>query len=127
MPRSSESSAFWITTLTKKRNKKQVEVARPRKRGDANKLCHCASGKKYKKCCMSKDLDRYREAKSEDGAFRARLQAMRRAGIPESHIYAYRRSGKIINDINRDALPDHVVKDWDAAVTEFEERVSANG
>jgi hypothetical protein len=28
-----------------------------------NDLCHCNSGKKYKKCCLDKDIEEDREAK----------------------------------------------------------------
>lgn len=39
-----------------------VIVKKPKRPG-RNDLCHCNSGKKYKKCCLDKDIEEDRETK----------------------------------------------------------------
>jgi hypothetical protein len=38
-------------------------VTKKPKHPGRNDLCHCNSGKKYKKCCLDKDIEEDREAK----------------------------------------------------------------
>lgn len=34
----------------------------PKRKLGRNEPCHCGSGKKYKKCCLLKDIEKYRKA-----------------------------------------------------------------
>jgi hypothetical protein len=45
-----------------------------------NELCHCRSGKKYKRCCLDRDRERERIKRGHDDAFgRQHLDAHSRA------------------------------------------------
>ena len=57
------------TTVKKelyKEQKKSGTVRREGKKLYPNDLCHCGSGKKYKKCCMRKDEEREKELSANE-------------------------------------------------------------
>ena len=49
-----------------KEQKKSGTVRREGKKLYPNDLCHCGSGKKYKKCCMRKDEEREKELSANE-------------------------------------------------------------
>ena len=49
-----------------KEQKKSGTVRREGKKIYPNDLCHCGSGKKYKKCCMRKDEEREKELSANE-------------------------------------------------------------
>ena len=63
----------WNDILTEERRKelykeqkKSGTVRREGKKIYPNDLCHCGSGKKYKKCCMRKDEEREKELSANE-------------------------------------------------------------
>ena len=63
----------WNDILTEERRKelykeqkKSGTVGREGKKLYPNDLCHCGSGKKYKKCCMRKDEEREKELSANE-------------------------------------------------------------
>ena len=100
-----------------------------RKAAGANDPCPCGSGKKYKKCCLSKTAGNNVAVKAapkqkpqpatEEPAGKCPdnlpAAAMLRAGIPDANVYAFMETGQLIHDENRQAYSARALAAWDAA------------
>lgn len=45
---------------------------------------------------------------------------MREVGVSEALIYAYRKTGRIVTDKNKNLLSDLELQEWDNAIKEYE-------
>ena len=50
--------------------------------------------------------------------------AMVKAGIEPEKVYAYRKTGLIVTEQNWDLLSEEQQQEWEAAIAEYEERLS---
>jgi len=112
-------------------------VANTKKKVGRNDKCLCGSGRKYKKCCLSKNRPTPRRqqvpprpksvAKTEE--FRpvtepqfdgdATVIAMRHAGVRESVIHAFLMTGRFIAPEAREMYDEETLAVWDAAIEEW--------
>jgi hypothetical protein len=47
------------------------------------------------------------------------LEAMRKTGVPPQIIFAYRKTGRLLLEGNRDLYPPEAQSEWDAAINEY--------
>lgn len=47
------------------------------------------------------------------------LDAMQKAGTPPEIVYAYRKTGLLLNDSRMDSYPAEAVSEWDDAIAEY--------
>lgn len=104
-----------------------------RKAAGANDPCPCGSGKKYKKCCLSKTAGNNVATKTPPKQKHQQVDvvdedtcpenlpaaAMLRAGIPAAHVYAFMQTGQLIHDDNRAAYAATALAAWDAEVQNY--------
>lgn len=114
------------TPRNDRRRRNKAEVANPKKKGDANKLCPCGSGKKFKRCCKDKDLQQPSPQEiAEFSEHRAKaaqvISSMSKTSLTPAEIYAFSQTHTVINDINRDVVDPKVLAKWNESIAEFEE------
>src|SRR4030042_464073 len=50
------------------------------------------------------------------------VEAMKKAGVDPALIYAFEKTGLVLNDQNEDKLPDTEIDGWDAAIRDYENK-----
>jgi hypothetical protein len=50
------------------------------------------------------------------------VEAMKKAGVDPALIYAFEKTGLVLNDQNGDKVPDTDISEWDEAIAEYEQK-----
>ncbi len=58
---------------------------------------------------------------SDSDVERLTVEAMERTGMDPAKIYAYRKTGRLLGEDYLNNYPDHVIAEWDAAISEYDE------
>ena len=101
-----------------------------------NAVCPCGSGKKFKNCHGRRGHRRAKSRRTPADELRraanglkdhapeenrkAVLGAMQRAGVDPALIYAFDKTGILVNEVNRATFKDEDLKEWDDAIAEFD-------
>jgi hypothetical protein len=55
----------------------------------------------------------------------AMIETMSQAGVDPAFIYAFRRTGRIVTEANKDRLTENELRQWNDAIDEYQHRVDS--
>lgn len=58
---------------------------------------------------------------SEAELEKATIEMLEKAGVSDEYIYAYKKTGRLVTEQNRNKLTDLELKEWDEAIAEYKE------